>query len=72
MSLSLLLDSQVAKLQNPNSISHDFRIRFDPPIELNPKKKLESFFEQTCIPSIFVVQCQGILWQQHTQMEKEN
>ena len=34
MSLSLLLDSQIAKLQDPNAVSHDFRIRFDPPIEL--------------------------------------
>ena len=39
MSISLLLDSQIAKKQNPNSKSHDFRIRFDPPIELNRAKQ---------------------------------
>ena len=38
MSLSLLLDSQIAKIQKPNSKSHDFRIRFDPPIELDQNK----------------------------------
>ena len=38
MSLSLLLDSQIAKIQNPDAISHDFRIRFDPPIELERNK----------------------------------
>ena len=39
MSLSLLLDSQVAKIQKPNSKSHDFQIRFDPPIELDQNKQ---------------------------------
>ena len=38
MSLSLLLDSQIAKMQNPNAVSHDFHIRFDPPIELDQNK----------------------------------
>ena len=38
MSLSLLLDSQIAKIQNPNAVSHDFRIRFNPPIELSRNK----------------------------------
>ena len=38
MSLSLLLDSQIAKIQNLTAVSHDFRIRFDPPIELSKNK----------------------------------
>ena len=38
MSLSLLLDSQIAKVQKPTAISHDFTIRFDPPIVLDPNK----------------------------------
>ena len=62
MSISLLLDSQVAKLQNPRSKSHDFRIRFDPPIDLDPKKTMESFFEQTCIPAICMVQRKSKVW----------
>ena len=39
MSLSLLLDSQITKKQDPNAVSHDFRIRFDPPIELSQNKE---------------------------------
>lgn len=39
-SLSLLIDSQLARLRNPNgrNKSHDFRGTFNPPIELNKGK----------------------------------
>ena len=42
MSLSILLDSQIAKQQNPNQKSHDFTIRFDPPIVLNKNKNYKA------------------------------
>ena len=42
MSLSILLDSQIAKQQNPNQKSHDFTIRFDPPIVLDRNKNYKA------------------------------
>ena len=42
MSLSILLDSQIAKQQNPNQKSHDFTIRFDPPIVLDKNKNYKA------------------------------
>ena len=42
MSLAILLDSQIAKQQNPNQKSHDFTIRFDPPIVLDRNKNYEA------------------------------
>ena len=42
MSLSILLDSAIAKQQNKNQKSHDFTIRFDPPIVLNKNKNYKA------------------------------
>ena len=42
MSLSILLDSQIAKQQNSNKKSHDFTIRFDPPIILDKNKNYKA------------------------------
>ena len=42
MSLSILLDSQIAKQQNPNQQSHDFSIRFEPPIVLDRNKNFKA------------------------------
>ena len=42
MSLSILLDSQIAKQQNPNQQSHDFTIRFEPPIVLDKNKNYKA------------------------------
>ena len=35
---NLLLDSQLAKKNDAYSKSHDFTIKFDPPISLDPSK----------------------------------
>ena len=42
MSLSILLDSQIAKQQNPNQPTHDFTIRFDPPIVFDRNKNYKA------------------------------
>ena len=42
MSLSILLDSQIAKQQNPRQPTHDFTIRFDPPIVLDRNKNYKA------------------------------
>ena len=42
MSLSILLDSQIARQQNPNQQSHDFSIRFNPPIVLDRNKNFKA------------------------------
>ena len=42
MSLSILLDSAIAKQQNKNQKSHDFTIRFDPPIALDKNKNYKA------------------------------
>ena len=39
---NLLLDSQLAKQNNANSKSHDFTIKFDPPIALEPSKSYKA------------------------------
>ena len=39
---NLLLDSQLAKQNNANSKSHDFTIKFDPPIALDPSKSYKA------------------------------
>ena len=46
MSLQIILDSQIAKLQNPNQKSHDFTIRFDPPIVLGRNKNYKVALDQ--------------------------
>ena len=46
MSLSILLDSQIAKQQNPNKKSHDFTIRFDPPIVLDRNKNYKAALDE--------------------------
>ena len=42
MSLSILLDSAIAKQQNKNQKSHDFTIRFDEPIVLDKNKNYKA------------------------------
>ena len=42
MSLSILLDSAIVKQQNKNQKSHDFTIRFDPPIVLDKNKNYKA------------------------------
>ena len=46
MSLQIILDSQIAKLQNKNQKSHDFVIRFDPPIVLDQNKNYKVALDQ--------------------------
>ena len=46
MSLQIILDSQIATLQNKNQKSHDFRIRFDPPIVLDRNKNYKVTLDQ--------------------------
>ena len=42
MSFNLLLDSSLAKQQRKGQKSHDFTIYFNPPIELDPRKKYKA------------------------------
>ena len=42
MSFNLLLDSSLAKQQRKGQKSHDFTIHFNPPIELDPRKKYKA------------------------------
>ena len=46
MSLQIILDSQIAKLQNKNQKSHDFTIRFDPTIVLDKNKNYKVALDQ--------------------------
>ena len=52
---NLLLDSQLAKQNNANSKSHDFKINFDPPIALDPEKSYRAALNELVSHVIFVV-----------------
>ena len=46
MSLQIILDSQIAKLQKKKKKSHDFTIRFGPPIVLDKNKNYKVALDQ--------------------------
>ena len=51
MRLSILLDSAIAKQQNKNQKSHDFVIRFDPPIVWDKNKNYKAALNEVATMS---------------------
>ena len=47
------MDSQIAKQQNPNQKSHDFTIRFDPPIVLDRNKNYKAALTEVVTMTCF-------------------
>ena len=73
MSFNLLLDSSLAKQQrnNHNQKSHDFKIFFNPPIELDLRQNYKAALEELIAMLLLVQRCRTLRKQQN-QVAKED
>jgi len=73
MSFDLLLDSSLATLQREGvrNVSHDFTVKFNPPIELG-SGNYKAALNRLITMSYLMVQHRCLLRQQQNSLEKEN